>query len=124
MKEIEQKDEIILIVKDAISANARMTGEDTFEFDGNDVDHIADEVADNVLERGYLKDCAGYSKQDIENIKILERCKGVEIGARKSVGEFCGKLIEWIDYESDGRFEIKSGRLKEKIQKLLKEYTR
>lgn len=124
MKEMELKDEIILMIKDAINGNVRMTEDDTFEFDGNDIDHIADEAASGVLERGYRKGHAGYSEQDIENIKILERCKGVEIGARKSVGEFCEKLIEWIDYESDGRFEIKSGRLKEKIQKLLKEYTK
>lgn len=124
MKEVELKDEIILIVKGAISGNAKRADGDVFELDGNDIDHIADEAADDILWRGYRKGCAGYSEQDIENIKILERCNGVEIGARKSVGEFCEKLIEWIDYEADGRFEIKSGRLKEKIEKLLKEYTK
>lgn len=49
MKEIEQKDEIILIVKDAINANSRMADSDgVIELDGNDVDHIASEIADEV----------------------------------------------------------------------------
>lgn len=48
MKEIEQKDEIILMVKGAINANARMGDDDVIELDGNDVDHIASEIADEV----------------------------------------------------------------------------
>ena len=57
MNKEQQKDELILIVKKAINANTEQhfADDDTVYIDGNDVDHIAEQVADEVYAAGYQK---------------------------------------------------------------------
>lgn len=57
MNKEQQKDEVILIIKKAINANTEQhfADDDTVYIDGNDVDHIAEQVADEVYAAGYQK---------------------------------------------------------------------
>lgn len=52
--ETQVKDEIILVVKEAIRDNTSATDiDDIVELDSNDVDHIAEAVADRLYADGY-----------------------------------------------------------------------
>lgn len=49
------KDEIILTVKKAIGVNSYYTEDDNFLIDSNDIDHIAEQTAENLYNAGYRK---------------------------------------------------------------------
>ncbi len=75
----EQKDEIILTVKNAFAANSGWADEDAYVIDCNDVDHIAQETADNLNKAGYHKideNCAVITKAELKEYQ------------RQAVGEF------------------------------------
>lgn len=56
MRDEIQKDEIILVVKKVIAVNtAAKDIDDICEIDSNDVDHIAEEVAERLLADGWRK---------------------------------------------------------------------
>lgn len=57
MNKEQQKDEIILMVKNAIAANSIPfeDSDELVELDGSDVDNIAEEVAEEVYNAGYRK---------------------------------------------------------------------
>lgn len=48
-------EEIILVVKQEIANNATIDFDDTVSFDGNDFDHIAEQVAEELYNAGYRK---------------------------------------------------------------------
>ena len=57
MRDEIQKDEIILVVKKVIAVNtAARDIDDIVELDSNDVDHIAEAVADKLYADGWRKD--------------------------------------------------------------------
>ena len=59
----EQREQIILIVKKAINNNSFLTAMgETVISDSNDVDHIAEEVADTLIKNNYRKIDDSYKK--------------------------------------------------------------
>lgn len=68
----EQKDEIILTVKNAFAANSGWADEDAYVIDCNDVDHIAQETADNLNKVGYRKiDGDNYVSREWHDEQVL-----------------------------------------------------
>ena len=57
MNKEQQKDEIILAVKEAFNDNAEPTPfvREYIELDGNDIDHIAEQTAENLYNAGWRK---------------------------------------------------------------------
>ena len=57
MKDIDPRDRIILTVKAAINNNSTKSSKDDefIEMDSNDVDHVAEEVAERLLADGWRK---------------------------------------------------------------------
>ena len=99
----KQKDEIILTVKNAIAANSvcSVGEEDIISLDSNDVDHIAQETADNLNKAGYRK--------------IDENCAVITKAELKEFAEKVKSL--YMQYE-----EVCLQMLCEDIDELLKEY--
>ena len=69
MSKASHIEEIILIVKSAVAANATIDfDKDTITLDGNDLDHIAEQVAEALYEKNYRKQREGewvYGEHDI-----------------------------------------------------------
>lgn len=93
------KDEIILMVKKAINANTEQhfADDDTVYIDGNDVDHIADEVYEALYNAGYRKvggEVVGPLQIEIAKLKL--KCAALQM--RNEVGqgisEVANNLIE------------------------------
>lgn len=74
--ETQVKDEIILVVKEAIGDNTTLAAVDwePAELDSNDVDHIAEEVADRLYVDGWRKqrDTAMEILQKVGNISDVD----------------------------------------------------
>lgn len=80
--ETQVKDEIILVVKEAIRNNTSVKDiDDTAELDSNDVDHIAEAVADRLYADGWRK----------ENRELYGRRNGKQIATTQSVIDICKK---------------------------------
>lgn len=84
----QQKDEIILAVKEAFNDNAEPTPfvRAYIELDGNDIDHIAEQTAETLYNAGYRKppeDSVVLSREEYDNLKLeLQKAhnKGVQAG--------------------------------------------
>lgn len=73
--ETQVKDEIILVVKEAIRDNTTLAAVDwePAELDSDDVDNIAEAVADRLYEDGWRKVNPQYeSLDDIAELKVLK----------------------------------------------------
>ena len=86
MDKEQQKDKIIEIVKKAINDNSVTSyGEDDIvTIDGNDVDHIAEEVAENVYEFYHpIDEVAEYKPDEVRRFSDY----GHEIRSLKEIGQ-------------------------------------
>lgn len=124
------KDEIILTVKKAIGVNSYYTEDDNFLIDSNDIDHIAEQTAENLYNAGYRKTFTSDLASDTQKAYKDGYKKGfnskltsdfVRFAQKQAVKEFAEKLKNVI-HERDyvqGYAEI---GLIEEIDELLKEY--
>lgn len=139
MEKEQQKDKIIEIVKKAIDDNSVATyGEDDIvSIDGDDVDHIAEEVAENVVanydklknERDEYYAQADRLQEKLAQVLMrVNKTKEWTLDRAKIEGakEFAEKLKEKFDgYDATSYNGYEEGfhDLQEEIDELLKEYT-
>ena len=105
MNKEQQKDEVILIVKKAIDANTEQhfVDDDTVYIDGNDVDHIAEQVADEVYATGYRKT----STSDLASDTQKAFKEGYEKARNETAKEILNRINEYnLDYNWDLKVEF------------------
>lgn len=96
----QMKDEIISIAKYAIGASS--LGDYGVTFSDNDVDNVAEDIADNLLKNGYRKICNNYKKflfvedgsVDVESIEEALACNNPGI---KVIVYRCGGRIPELE---------------------------
>lgn len=139
MTKEQQKDKIIEIVKKAIDDNSVTTYgvDDLVSIDGDDVDHIAEEVAENVVanydklknERDEYYAQADRLQEKLAQVLIrVDKTKEWTLDRAKIEGakEFAEKLKEKFDgYDATSYNGYEEGfhDLQEEIDEVLKEYT-
>ena len=99
MTKEQQKDKIIEIVKKAIDDNSVTAyGEDDIvSIDGDDVDHIAEEVAENVIANKEIEELQNQAVRDFVQ-KLKEKCAYSFLFGQKFITEkVIDKLLE--EYE-------------------------
>lgn len=90
-----QRDMLICIIKKAMNAHMSIPKDmdDFVTLDGNDFDHIAEDAADEILEKGFRVVREETPSKSVTKIKIvLNKCCG-GYGLSKEAYEFLG--LEW-----------------------------
>ena len=129
MKKTQIKDEIMIVVKEAVRENTTLVAVDweLAELDCNDVDHIAEMVADNLYNAGYRKTFTsalasdtqkafkeGYEKGKVEQNAEFERIK-IEL---RSKVDYIHELWE-VKEEYKHRAEVAEKALYDFYKKML-----
>lgn len=136
INEERQKDEIILIVKQAFNANSGWADEDAYVIDSNDVYHTAKETSEALYNAGYRKTFTSDLASDTQKAYKEGYEKGfnakltsdfIKYAQKQAVKEFAEKLQKELpcrDYTFNGIIYsmILTSSVKYVIDKLLKEY--